>query len=183
MRRADRVVHPYKGKFFRRGDPCGRPNRRTLGNRCLPCLKGGGPTELWWRDSVRGRGFIYRMCGAGDGTHGSRPTIRIFCRAGPAGPAVGAGKKSPSHGFAVPAPFRQGGQGCGRPQGSPLRSVFHLIEKPRRVRVRRREKLKSFFTATCAWGKIPLRLPVWNFVACDKIMRAADCKPLWQKIP
>ena len=48
---------------------------------------------------------------------------------------------------------------------------------------RRQKKFKSFFTATCAWGKIPLRLPVWNFVACDKIMRAADCKPLWQKIP
>ena len=45
------------------------------------------------------------------------------------------------------------------------------------------KKFKSFFTATCAWGKIPLRLPVWNFAACDKIMRAADCKPLWQKIP
>ena len=28
-------------------------------------------------------------------------------------PAVGAGKESPSHGFAVPAPFRQGGQGTG----------------------------------------------------------------------
>ena len=25
------------------------------------------------------------------------------------------------------------------------------------------KKFKSFFTATCAWGKIPLRLPVWNF--------------------
>ena len=48
---------------------------------------------------------------------------------------------------------------------------------------RRQKKFKSFFTATCAWGKIPLRLPVWNFAACDKIMRAADCKPLWQKIP
>ena len=30
---------------------------------------------------------------------------------------------------------------------------------------RRRQKLRSFFTATCAWGKIPLRLPVWNFGA------------------
>ena len=38
-----------------------------------------------------------------------------------------------------------------------------VIKKPRRVRVRRREKMKSFFTATCAWGKIPLRLQVWNF--------------------
>ena len=23
--------------------------------------------------------------------------------------------------------------------------------------------MESFFTATCAWGKIPLRLQVWNF--------------------
>ena len=38
-----------------------------------------------------------------------------------------------------------------------------LVKKPHRVRVRRREKMRLFFTATCAWGKIPLRLPVWNF--------------------
>ena len=44
------------------------------------------------------------------------------------------------------------------------------------------KKLKSFFTATCAWGKIPLRLQVWNFAACGKIMRAADCKPFGRKI-
>ena len=90
----------------------------------------------------------------------------------------------------------------GRPQGSPLRRVckrrswsacririhthIHYIhpQKLRRVcRPQAAKNFKSFFTATCAWGKIPLRLPVWNFVACDKIMRAADCKPLWQKIP
>ena len=40
------------------------------------------------------------------------------------------------------------------------------------------KKLRSFFTATCAWGKIPLRLPVWNLSVMDgQIMRAADCKP------
>ena len=44
------------------------------------------------------------------------------------------------------------------------------------------KKLESFFTATCAWGKIPLRLPVWNFAACGKIMRAAGGKPLTRKI-
>ena len=44
------------------------------------------------------------------------------------------------------------------------------------------KKLGSFFTATCAWGKAPLRLPVWNFAACGKIMRAAGCKPLTRKI-
>ena len=47
-----------------------------------------------------------------------------LCRAGPVCPAGGAGKESPSHGFAVPAPFRQGGQGdggCGLPR--PVTSV------------------------------------------------------------
>ena len=39
------------------------------------------------------------------------PYITLFCRAGPACPAVGARKESPSHGFAVTAPFRQGGRG------------------------------------------------------------------------
>ncbi len=34
-------------------------------------------------------------------------------RAGPACPAGSAGKESPSHGFAVPASFRQGGLGTG----------------------------------------------------------------------
>ena len=91
----------------------------------------------------------------------------------------------------------------GRPQGSPLRRVYkrrgwswHAVYAYIRIYTiytrkslaefaarRRQKKFKSFFTATCAWGKIPLRLPVWNFAACDKIMRAADCKPLWQKIP
>ena len=67
-----------------------------------------------------------------------------------------------------------------------IHTHIHYIhpQKPRRVcRPQTAKNFKSFFTATCAWGKIPLRLPVWNFVACDKIMRAADCKPLWQKIP
>ena len=67
-----------------------------------------------------------------------------------------------------------------------IHTHIHYIhpQKPRRVcRPQAAKKFKSFFTATCAWGKIPLRLPVWNFAACDKIMRAADCKPLWQKIP
>ena len=62
--------------------------------------------------------------------------------------------------------------------------IFGLqsLKKPRRVCVRRRKKLKSFFTATCAWGKIPLRLPVWNLFACgEQIMRAADCNPFGEK--
>jgi hypothetical protein len=45
------------------------------------------------------------------------------------------------------------------------------------------KKIRSFFTATCAWGKIPLKLPVWNFAASGKIMRAADCKPFVGKTP
>jgi len=45
------------------------------------------------------------------------------------------------------------------------------------------KKFRSFFTATCAWGKIPLRLPVWNFAASGKIMRAADGKPFVGKTP
>jgi len=44
------------------------------------------------------------------------------------------------------------------------------------------KKLGSFFTATCAWGKTPLRLQVWNFAAGGKIMRAAGGKPLTRKI-
>ena len=42
-------------------------------------------------------------------TGSSAPTAVHFCRAGPVCPAGGAGKESPSHGFAVTAPFRQGG--------------------------------------------------------------------------
>ena len=52
------------------------------------------------------------------------PGNATLCRAGPVCPAGGAGKESPSHGFAVPAPFRQGGLGdggCGLPQ--PVTSV------------------------------------------------------------
>ena len=42
--------------------------------------------------------------------------------------------------------------------------------------------MESFFTATCAWGKIPLRLPVWNLCADGaQIMRAADCKHFVEK--
>ena len=44
------------------------------------------------------------------------PYITLFCRAGPVCPAVGAEQGSPSHGFAVPAPFRQGGRGRGLPR-------------------------------------------------------------------
>ncbi len=42
-------------------------------------------------------------------TEASAPTAVHFCRAGPVCPAGSAGKESPSHGFAVTAPFRQGG--------------------------------------------------------------------------
>ena len=39
------------------------------------------------------------------------PPYKNFCRAGSMCPAVGAEKESPGHGFAVTAPFRQGGRG------------------------------------------------------------------------
>ena len=37
--------------------------------------------------------------------------------------------------------------------------------------------MRSFFAATCAWGKIPLRLQVWNFCAARKNY-ARSSKPL-----
>ena len=43
------------------------------------------------------------------------------------------------------------------------------------------KKLKSFFTATCAWGKIPLRLQVWNFCALRKNYARSSLQSLWQK--
>ena len=54
-------------------------------------------------------------------------------------------------------------------------------KKPRRVRIRRCEKFKSFFTATCAWGKIPLRLPVWNFELSSKLCAQQTAIPLAEK--
>ena len=44
---------------------------------------------------------------------GCRPTPCYFVGQGPCALPGGKGKESPSHGFAVPAPFRQGGQGDG----------------------------------------------------------------------
>ena len=43
------------------------------------------------------------------------------------------------------------------------------------------KELGSFFTATCAWGKIPLRLPVWNFCALRKNYARSRLQSLWQK--
>ena len=62
----------------------------------------------------------------------------LFCRAGPVYPAVGAGNESPSHGFAVPAPFRQGDQGDGeriatgalRPRNDRSRKNLRVIPRP-----------------------------------------------------
>ena len=47
---------------------------------------------------------------------------------------------------------------------------------------RRRQKIGIIFHRDMRVGKIPLRLPVWNFAACGKIMRAAGGKPLTRKI-
>ena len=45
------------------------------------------------------------------------------------------------------------------------------------------KKVQSFSSATCAAKKILLRLQVWNLCAGGaQIMRAADCKPLCQKV-
>ena len=122
------------------------------------------------------------VCG---GTHGSRPTLYYFVGQGPrALPGVrwlsgGRGKAPPlrSVGFAGP------GDRKGRPYG------WFLFQKASQsLPPAGGKKIKSFFTATCAWGKIPLSLQVWNFCAqrknyarSAKIMRAADCKPPWQK--
>ena len=43
------------------------------------------------------------------------------------------------------------------------------------------KELGSFFTATCAWGKIPLRLPVWNFAALRQNYARSRLPSLWQK--
>ena len=57
------------------------------------------------------------------------------------------------------------------------------VKKPHRVCASRRKKFKTFFTATCAWEKIPLRLQVWNFYTISvKIVRAADCDLFGRKI-
>ena len=58
-----------------------------------------------------------------------------------------------------------------------------LSKKPRRVCARRRKKLGSFFTATCAWGKIPLRLQVWNFCAARKNYARSRLQAPCRKIP
>ena len=62
-----------------------------------------------------------------------------------------------------------------------IRAGQLIHKKSRRVRVRRREKLGSFFTATCAWGKIPLRLQVWNFCAQSKNYARSRLQAFWQK--
>ena len=71
--------------------------------RCLPCLKGGGPTEGWWRDSVRGNGrFI--SCKSVRGripqSRQSRDWGILLRTAHPAGPLV----TSPPKNHAARAP-------------------------------------------------------------------------------
>ena len=67
--------------------------------------------------------------------------------------------------------------------GNGFREFLVLIKgkKPRRVRVRRREKLGSFFTATCAWGKIPLSPQVWNFGPKAQNYARSGVQAFWQK--
>ena len=68
-----------------------------------------------------------------------------------------------------------------RPARKFIRAGQLSHKRSRRVRVRRREKLGSFFTATCAWGKIPLRLQVWNFCAQSKNYARSRLQTFWQK--
>ena len=56
-------------------------------------------------------------------------------------------------------------------------------QNPRKVcRPQAAKNSNHFSLRHVCGGKIPLRQPIWNSVACGKIMRAADRKPLWQKI-
>ncbi len=107
-----------------------------LENRCLPCLKGGGPTEGWWRDSVRGNRFDYHKVGAGRRDTWVPPYDGNFCRAGPACPAVRWGKRIPQSASPT-APFRQGGQHCrgGRPC-PPAGFAPHSLQKALSLRGR-----------------------------------------------
>ena len=69
----------------------------------------------------------------GNACRGGRPCppnvgVQYFCRAGPVCPAVGTGEESPSHGLAVPAPFRQGGlrdEGDGLPRARCALAMTH----------------------------------------------------------
>ena len=72
---------------LRTGTRCavGRATARVAPTqKSLPCLKGGGPTEGWGRDTCGENGCAFAVSSCGE--------------------------ESPSHGFAVPAPFRQGGR-------------------------------------------------------------------------
>ena len=83
---AGRCGHRPLRKRYKRCN--GRATARVAPTqKSLPCLKGGGPTEGWWRDTCRENGCAFAVSSCGE--------------------------ESPSHGFAVPAPFRQGGRGDG----------------------------------------------------------------------
>ncbi len=83
--RADVGIGPY-GCVTR--SAVGRATARVAPTqKSLPCLKGGRPTESWWRDTCGENGCAFAVSSCGG--------------------------ESPSHGFAVTAPFRQGGRGDG----------------------------------------------------------------------
>lgn len=78
--------------------------------------------------------------------------------------------------------FTRGVVGCGIPYTHTLR--IYTPQKPRKVcRPQAAKNSNHFSLRHVCGGKIPLRQPIWNSVACGKIMRAADCKSLWQKNP
>ena len=68
--------------------------------------------------------------------------------------------------------------------GAFCRPAIQLVNEPHSLCARRRkEKIRSFSSATCAAKKILLRLQVWNLCADGaQIMRAADCKTPCQKV-
>ena len=87
----------------RAGDREGRPYGGLQGVRWGGTMWASSPTEF--------------LVGADDPVRPG-PITQHLVGQGPCALPGGAGKESPSHGFAMPAPFRQGGQGdggCGLP--------------------------------------------------------------------
>ena len=81
-------------------------------------------------------------------------------------------------------PLRRVYKRCGWMWHTVYTYITHIHpQKPRKVCHPQAAKNSNHFSLrhVCG-GKIPLRQPIWNSVACGKIMRATDRKPLWQKI-
>ena len=81
-------------------------------------------------------------------------------------------------------PLRRVYKRCGWTWHTVYTYITHIHPpKPRKVCRSQAAKNSNHFSLRHVRGeKIPLRQPVWNSVACGKIMCAADRKSLWQKI-